>query len=139
MTATWFSVMFHVNFVLLSNFFVVYFLLTLIVTWITTSVCLSWKPGDKNLPTLSLLSPALLEVSYEFRFVRPLFVRPTIHPSVRPSILSFATQNLRNWSSVFSNFLCEVRKSKLKKFCSSIFEKKKSRRIKRAHRGPKMS
>ena len=116
--------MFHVNFVLLSNFFVVYFLLTLIVTWITTSVCLSWKPGDKNLPTLSLLSPALLEVSYEFCFVRPLFVRPTIHPSVRPSILSVATQNLRNWSSVFSNFLCEVRKSKLKKFCSSIFEKK---------------
>ena len=129
--------MFHVNFVLLSNVFVVSFLLTLIVTWITTSVCLSRKSADKNLPTLSLLSPALLQVSYEFCFVRPLFVRPTIHPSVRASIRSVATQNLKNWWSVFSDFLCEVRKSKLKKFCSSIFEKK-SRRIRRAHRGLKM-
>lgn len=56
-------------------------------------------------------------------FVRCLSVRLSIHLSVHPSVRS-----QRKISEIghqfFSDFLCEVRKSKLKKFCSSIFEKK---------------
>lgn len=47
-------------------------------------------------------TPVLAEASYEFGSARP-FVRPSIH--------QFATQDFRNVSSDFSDFLDEVRES----------------------------